>query len=154
MIRGAGDGNGGHPSGDGENGDGPLGDVSDDGLDDEPLEGADEVAAALLAAELTDGTLTDVLDAHAVQQADLTMVVLPGGVEYRLGDRPFARRADASADFRLGREIVAAAMRTPDASASAHGPEWVSFRPRRFDRFASDRAVAWFDLALKRARAG
>jgi hypothetical protein len=56
--------------------------------------------------------------------------------------------------FRLDRVVATAALRTPDAAASPRGPEWVRFAPGTLDRFALDRALAWFDLAVKRALEG
>ncbi|MEO5885256.1 MAG: hypothetical protein ABIQ58_07080 [Candidatus Limnocylindrales bacterium] len=44
-----------------------------------------------------------------------------------------------------------AARRTPDASASPGGPEWVTFTPGEIDGHAADRASAWFAAAERRA---
>ena len=129
----------------------------DDPLADEPdspPDGPAEVAATLVAAEAAGGSLGSVLDERAAQAPDVTIAATAVRVEYRLGPSPFARRSGTSADFRLQPDVAEAAARTPDAAISALGPEWVTFAPRSFDRFARDRATAWFDFALRLARAG
>jgi hypothetical protein len=75
-----------------------------------------------------------------------------GSVAYLVGGRVFADAADDSVSFRLGRLIARAATGTAGTSISPRGPEWVRFAPTEIDRFALDRAVAWFDHALRRAR--
>ena len=40
--------------------------------------------------------------------------------------------------------------RTPEASPSPRGPEWVAFSPTTFDRFTRDRIEAWFEFAVGR----
>ena len=73
------------------------------------------------------------------------------GVEYLVGDRLVAVLEGAGVEFRLRPDVVAAALRTPDAHASPRGPDWVVFRPRTFDRFARDRLTAWFAFAVREA---
>ena len=75
-----------------------------------------------------------------------------GGVEYLVDERPFAALAGDTAEFRLDRLVGRAALGTPDALPSPRGPEWIAFRPAELDRFASDRATAWFLSALRHAR--
>ncbi|MEX2011422.1 MAG: hypothetical protein WEF51_04195 [Chloroflexota bacterium] len=75
-----------------------------------------------------------------------------GGVEYLVDDRPFASLADGTAEFRLEPLVGRAALGTPDAMPSLRGPDWVAFRPAELDRFASDRATAWFLSAWRHAR--
>jgi hypothetical protein len=72
-------------------------------------------------------------------------------VEYLVGDRLVAVLEAAGVEFRLRPDVVAAALRTPDAHVSPRGPEWVAFRPRALDRFALDRVVAWFAFAVRGA---
>ena len=54
-------------------------------------------------------------------------------------------------EFRLDATIAAAARRTPDATSSERGPEWVAFSPRELDDHAIDRATAWFAAAARRS---
>ena len=76
-------------------------------------------------------------------------------IEYRVGDRVIAvAHGDASAEFRLDPVVAAAARRTPDTDTSDRGPEWVRFSPAELDPHAADRARAWFEAAVRRARIG
>jgi hypothetical protein len=70
-------------------------------------------------------------------------------IDYEIGEVMVASVGPGGAEFRLGSEIAAAALNTPDTHASARGPDWVAFRPRTVDRFARDRAEAWTALAAK-----
>jgi hypothetical protein len=70
-------------------------------------------------------------------------------VEYEVGGVLVAVVGPADAEFGLGPEVAAAALGTPDTHASPRGPGWVALRPRKFDRFALDRAAAWFGLAVR-----
>jgi len=76
-----------------------------------------------------------------------------GGIEYLVDGRTFAALAAGTAEFRLEPLVGRAALGTPDATPSPRGPEWVAFRPGELDRFASDRATAWFLSAWRHARA-
>lgn len=67
------------------------------------------------------------------------------------GGRVFAVLDDTGAELRLDVPIAAAAMKTPDTSASARGPEWVRFAPSTLDGHAVDRLTAWFGLGYRRA---
>jgi hypothetical protein len=58
-----------------------------------------------------------------------------------------------SVEFRLRPDVATAAARTVDAAPSARGPEWVTFTPTSFDRFTRDRIEAWFEFAVRQARA-
>ena len=69
--------------------------------------------------------------------------------DYEVGEAVVVSVGEAGAEFRLGAEVAAAALKTPDTQASSRGPDWVAFRPRAFDRFARDRAEAWTALAVK-----
>ena len=143
--------NGGWHNGDGpaddDNGEGPA----DDGDDDGPVDPAAAAEAARIAAEAVEGTLTGALAELAA--ADTSIRVSPSGAatEYALQGVPFARAQGPTASFRLRPEIAAAAIRTDGTAASALGPEWVAFRPLRWDRYALDRAIAWFLLARRLA---
>jgi hypothetical protein len=58
----------------------------------------------------------------------------------------------AAASFRLDPVLAAAARRTPDATESPRGTEWVAFAPPVVDAHAIDRAGAWAAAAYRRAR--
>ncbi|HEV8696420.1 MAG TPA: hypothetical protein VGQ89_01905 [Candidatus Limnocylindrales bacterium] len=57
-----------------------------------------------------------------------------------------------AASFRLDPVLAAAARRTPDATESPRGVEWVAFAPVVVDAHAIDRAGAWASAAYRRAR--
>jgi hypothetical protein len=98
-------------------------------------------------------TLVEVLDESADELESAERVTSPGGVEWRRGGRPFAEESGTGVEFRLDPPIAAAALRTPDTSVSARGPEWVAFAPGELDPHAVDRARAWFAAAWRRAEA-
>ncbi len=82
-------------------------------------------------------------------------VAVPGPAETTcvLEGLVFAAFAGDKAEFHLGDAVGAAALRTPDAKASARGAGWVRFAPRRLDAHARDRAIAWFESAWRHADA-
>lgn len=96
-------------------------------------------------------TLRAVLEPAAAELADVERVAVGDAVELRRSGRLFARLEPASAAFRLDAVLVPAALRTPDTSTSALGPEWVAFAPPAVDGFAADRASAWLEAAWRRA---
>lgn len=122
--------------------------------DDEPLDASAAAEAERRATEAVDGTLAQVLSELAA--ADPSIEVRANGtvVEYVVGGMAFARAEGSTASFRLRPEIAAAAARTDGTRPSPLGPGWVAFTPRRFDRYALDRATAWFELALRLASTG
>ena len=73
---------------------------------------------------------------------------------YEAGGSPFATVSGRAAEFRVGAVVAAAARATPGAAASTRGGEWVRFEPAAVDRFARDRATAWFTLAWRAAVSG
>lgn len=75
------------------------------------------------------------------------------GTGYHLDDVLFAVVDHDGVEFRLREEVGAAALRTPDVTASRRGPGWVRFAPRRLDGHARDRALAWLESAWRRADA-
>lgn len=129
------------------NGDHPV----DDDDDDEPVDASAAAEAERIAAEAVAGTLTGALADLAA--ADDAIEVRPSGAvtEYMVGGLAFARADGPVASFRLRPEIVAAAIRTDGTAASMLGRDWVAFSPRRWDRYALDRAIAWFLLARRLA---
>ena len=95
--------------------------------------------------------------AAAIEEVVQTLV--PVATVERVGDEfvwsregcRFAVQAGATASFRIGTEIGAAALRTPDVGGSPLGPDWVAFSPPTLDGHARDRLVAWFLAAHRRA---
>ena len=119
--------------------------------DDEPLDPTAAADAERRATEAIEGTLAQVLTELAT--ADPSIEVRPAGAatDYVVNGVAFARAEGPTATFRLRPEIAAAATRTDGARQSPLGPAWVAFTPRRFDRYALDRAIAWFELARRHA---
>lgn len=72
-------------------------------------------------------------------------------VEYALDGRVFAVVEGDALVVDLGATVAAAAVRTPDTRPSERGSDWVRFEPGTLDRFARDRATAWFESARRRA---
>jgi hypothetical protein len=72
-------------------------------------------------------------------------------VEWTAAGVVFAVATADTTEFRLDPIVAHAALGTPDAGPSARGPEWVAFSPSQLDRYARDRAVAWFGSAWRRA---
>ena len=102
--------------------------------------------------ELSLGELLERLatDAQGVERRSAA-----GGVEYVVGGEVFAvGEAADEARFRLTPDTARAAAHTPGASRSDAGLEWVALRVPQLDRFVEDRARAWFEFALRRARGG
>jgi hypothetical protein len=75
------------------------------------------------------------------------------GVEWTVAGVLFAAVEGDTAEFRLDPTVGRAALGTPDVVVSGRGGEWVAFTPPEVDRFARDRAVAWFGSAYRRAAA-
>lgn len=75
-----------------------------------------------------------------------------GVTTWSVAGQPIVSLSDASAAFRVGPEIGAAARNTPDAGDSPLGREWVLFSPSSLDGHALDRLTAWFAAAHRRAR--
>jgi hypothetical protein len=95
--------------------------------------------------------LADLLDQAAARLDGIVRRAAADQVEYVRGSAAFATVSGQTVEFRLHRAIAAAAAGTPDVTGSPRGPDWVAFTPPELDRFASDRAVAWFESAWRRA---
>ena len=102
-------------------------------------------------AEAIEATLAALLDDLAEEFVDVQRRMSAGYVDYLVGTQEFARLTGATAQFRLRPEIALAAIRTPSATSSPLGREWVSFSPTAFDQYALDRAQAWFELGHRLA---
>jgi hypothetical protein len=97
--------------------------------------------------------LRDLLGDAAASHLDVDASDGPdGSVTWAAVGQPFAVLAGdgSTAEFRLDPAVAAAAIRTPDVSASNRGPGWVTFRPAALDVHAADRAAAWFASAHRR----
>ncbi|MDH5244353.1 MAG: hypothetical protein OEX05_10505 [Chloroflexota bacterium] len=101
-------------------------------------------------------TLADDLGSAAAQAGARGDVANAGAITWTVAGRAFATLdpGAGSAAFRLDPVLAAAARRTPDTKGSDRGPEWIEFAPRDYDGHASDRAIAWFAAAARRAAAG
>jgi hypothetical protein len=96
-------------------------------------------------------TIAEVLDAEAAELEGVQRRTVGGGIEWAAGLVTFAALAGNTAEFRLNPVVAAAARGTPDAGGSGRGDQWVAFSPPERDRYAQDRAVAWFASALRSA---
>ncbi len=99
------------------------------------------------------GDLRSLLDGLAAGLPDARSASASGRVEWSRAGVAFAILADDGLELRLDPAVAAAALRTPDTSASARGLPWIRFAPRELDGPAVDRATAWFGLAYRRAAA-
>jgi hypothetical protein len=77
---------------------------------------------------------------------------LDGSATWSRAGRAYAMvSGDGSvASFCLDPAVAAAAVRTPDTTASGRGPGWVDFAPAELDDHAIDRATAWLTSAYRR----
>jgi hypothetical protein len=98
-------------------------------------------------------TIRQVLEDAAAELPDVGRADVGAGVEWSVAGVVFAAATADTAEFRLDHVVARAALGTPDTRSSARGAEWVAFSPRQLDRFASDRADAWFASAYHRASA-
>ncbi len=103
---------------------------------------------------MTDHALATLLADHAMLLEGAEAIELADGTEWRLDGVTFAVVDRAGAEFRLRREVAAAALRTPDVAPSRRGEGWVRFAPPTLDGFAGDRARAWLDSAWRRVDEG
>ena len=105
---------------------------------------------------MTDGEAGGIAALIEATAADLEAVdhqAIAGGAEWSTGGIVFAAVSGDRAEFRLAPPVVAAALRTPDTTASDRGPDWVAFAPKVLDGHAIDRAAAWLASAWRRADA-
>jgi len=91
-------------------------------------------------------TLAEVVDDLADDFPDVERVDTPAGTDFIVGGSRFVHVTGPTVHFLLRPEIVAAATRTGEASASSLGAEWVAFSPTRLDQYGLDRAQSWFEL--------
>jgi len=119
--------------------------------DNEPESPDEKAAAAEIATAPVAGTLVDVLRELAADDPTVSLVNAGHVTEFRAEGTAFAQLDGERATFRLRREIVSAAIRTGGSSGSPLGPDWVTFRPEQWDRYALDRVVSWWQLARRLA---
>jgi hypothetical protein len=102
---------------------------------------------------LTDrAALLDVVEAQVADLPDVAVAVSEASTTWSRSGMAFAVLGTDWIELRIGPAVAAAAARTPDTTASARGPEWISFAPVELDGYAVDRLGAWFGLAYRRAR--
>jgi len=102
---------------------------------------------------MTAPTLAMLLAGGAARLEGASGVPTGQGTDLYLDDVLFASIVVDVAEFRLRDEVGAAALRTPNVSASSRGSGWVRFAPRQLDGHARDRALAWLESAWRRADA-
>ena len=102
---------------------------------------------------MTAPTLAMLLAGGAARLEGASGVPTGQGTDLYLDDVLFASIVADVAEFRLRDEVGAAALRTPNVSASPRGQGWVRFAPRQLDGHARDRALAWLESAWRRADA-
>ena len=96
-------------------------------------------------------TLGDLL-ADLLDEVDVEVLA---NREYARNGVAFAHRTGEEViDLRLGSEIVDAARRTTDTSASPRGEDWIRFSPANWDDHSRDRLGAWFRVAWRLAATG
>jgi hypothetical protein len=103
---------------------------------------------------VTDAEPRSLLEALAAAAAGLPGVEgrrTADATEWLVRGRVFAAVAGNVAEYWLDPVIGRAALGTPDTAASPRGAEWIAFQPLELDRFALDRAIAWFGSAHRRA---
>jgi hypothetical protein len=140
---------------DGRNGDAPpVADEDLEALEFEPLDPDAEIAATQVAAAEVGVSLGEAIEGLAAGATGVEQAQSGQGVEFRVAGQPFARLDGGGASFRIGSDIVRAALRTDGTRASPLGADWITFSPLRFDRYALDRATSWFELASRQALEG
>ncbi len=95
--------------------------------------------------------LREVVEEAASELDGADHVVDGDRIELRRDGHPFVILADDAAEFLLGPDVAAAALRTPGVTPSGRGAGWIHFRLEELDRFSLDRAASWTALAWRRA---
>jgi hypothetical protein len=99
-------------------------------------------------------SIAEALDVEAAEFDGVERRAVADGIVWVADGVMFAALAGDTAEFRLNPVVAAAARDTPDAAASGRGADWVAFSPPQLDRYARDRAVAWFGSAYRTAAGG
>ena len=117
-----------------------LDDEDDDAEDEAPIEGTSEGIPQ---------DMVELLEETADLDDPVEVSVGADGTTYLLGGRPFAWARALAFEVQLGPDIAAAALRTPDVSASTRGAGWIRLEPTVVEDHAADRVVAWFEMARR-----
>ena len=96
-------------------------------------------------------SLSTLFDATVAGLGPVERATEGSAVVVRWEGRIFAALDGDRIEVDLGTTVGEAARRTPDATDSSRGPDWVTFQPTLLDRYAVDRAVAWIEHAWRRA---
>ncbi|HVA85085.1 MAG TPA: hypothetical protein VNF73_02080 [Candidatus Saccharimonadales bacterium] len=118
---------------------------------DEPETAEDVAAGAEQANAPAGGSLVELIGELAAADPEIERRPAGQRTEFVIGGIVFATVEGDGAAFRLRSEVAAAASRTPGVRPLPLGPGWVLFHPTRWDRFALDRSIAWWDLARRLA---
>lgn len=121
------------------------------GADDIALDPDEAAAGAATADEAIDETLDERVEAVLEELDGVTRRRDGDAVVLAVGDRVFAVLGSDLLEVGLDAPVAAAALRTADTRPSRRGAGWIAFTPRVADRFALDRAEAWFRMAHRRA---
>jgi len=100
---------------------------------------------------VTGPTIEALLSELATSMPGITASTAGRSRTWAVGDLPFAILEGETVELRLDPAVAAAAIRTPDASASGRGPEWVRYEPATLEGHDLDRLEAWFGFAQRRA---
>jgi hypothetical protein len=104
---------------------------------------------------MTEGLLQAYVLDHVDAVDDRASFVVDGAARrVEVGGRLVAAVEPDALEVRLRPAVATAALRTPGASASTRGRDWVRYAPEQFDDFARDRALAWLDSAVRLALEG
>ena len=94
--------------------------------------------------------LADLLAGHALLlEGARSSAADDGATAWKLEGIVFAVVRPGAAEYRLRREVAAAALKTPGVTPSPRGANWVTFAPPALDGFAVDRARAWRESAWR-----
>jgi hypothetical protein len=96
--------------------------------------------------------LIDAIETLVAELPDVVMAPGAASTTWSRGGTAFAILGADAIELRIGPDIAAAAIRTPDTRAAARGVDWIEFAPVELDAHAIDRLGAWFGLAYRRAR--
>jgi len=101
--------------------------------------------------EASPASLEDAVLAAAAHLPGVVMRDAGQRREFIVGSRVVATLEAGVAEYLLDPAVAAAALRTPDTRRSARAADRIAFEPRVLDRYAADRAVAWFRSAVRGA---
>ena len=102
---------------------------------------------------MTDRTIAAIIDDLAVLMAGVTRTESGPSQTWSFGGQVFSVVERGAVELRLDPAVATAASKTPGASASRRGDDWVRFEPGTLEGYDLDRLEAWFGLAQRRAAA-